>query len=192
MLGRGDDFQVTWIISLQATYESCPDAPRQVRILAIGLGGAPPSRVTRHVNRRTPEGEEIAELAVLQTPVFQFIPSAASLIADGCCHALDEFGIPCGTEGNGLGEDGETSRTNDAVQSLITMKVLGYAQTRNTVGRSLHQIGLLLERQSSEEVHDALAPWQRLILEGIRLCPHCKRHKAEQEKEKTSHRYWCL
>src|SRR5947199_5946229 len=104
MLRRGDDFEVARVVALQALDESDAHARRQVRVFAVSLLPASPSRVTEDVDVRRPEGQPLVTPAIALT--HELIILRTRLCRDNIGDPLHEISIPSCGETDGLWENG--------------------------------------------------------------------------------------
>ena len=152
MLGCRDRLQVFRIVPLQAPDEGRPDLSGQEGVLAVSLGRPSPARITRHVDRRRPESQQITiQIGLERTPA-QLVPAGPGLIGNGRRDLQDQIRIPSRSQTDSLREDGETSGTDDAVKCLIAMVIL--RETQPLVGRrgSPEQIDLFIDRHALKQV----------------------------------------
>ena len=147
---------ISWVIALQPTHKGASQSAGEHWVLAIGLGCASPSRVTRHVDGWRPEGEQVTAAVVLVTSQVEVVPLATRLIADGGCDALQQGRVPCCRQRDGLRKHGELARPDDAMQRLVAVIILVDAQARNGLGIVGHDGDFLLDGHATQQVHDAL------------------------------------
>ena len=189
MLGRGDYFQITGIVALQAPHEGGAVFAGQERIFPVGLGRTAPAGIPRHIHRRRPEGQEVAVLGRLFLPALQLVPPGPRLIGNHAGNALQQGGIPhCGKR-DGLRENREIPGTDNPVQRLVPVIVLVDAHPRNARGCRPEQVDLLVERQRFQQGLHPVADGEGFILPGFGLREGRKRRgqKGRQNRQFSHH-----
>src|SRR5271165_3574787 len=106
MLWRGDGAQILRVVALHAADERRSHFSGQKGILAIGLLSAPPTRVAKNVQVRSPE---IQADRVEDSLANLFVMAGASLGPDRRTHFMNQRSVKGGRQADGLREDGHVA-----------------------------------------------------------------------------------
>src|ERR1035441_8791547 len=170
VLGGGHHFQILRVVALQSLDEVDRQAPRQVRVFAVGLHASAPARVAHQVDVGRPEGEALVH-APLAAPL-ELVVLGGSLVGDRRGHAENESGIPSGSQADGLREHRGAAGGGHAVEAFAP-PVVGRDGEPLDGRRLIHHLrDLLGDGQAREQVVHALC--QRrigVLVERGRLAP---------------------
>ncbi len=98
VLGCGNNFEITGIISLQALHKSDSHPGSQVRIFAVGLLPPAPARVAENIDVWRPKGQPFVNPPLVMPEKFMML--GAGFIRDDCRHTKHEIGVPGGGQAN--------------------------------------------------------------------------------------------
>lgn len=164
VFGSGNGFEVARVVALKAGDESDAKTSGEERIFAIGFLAASPTRIAEDVDVGGPEGETVvASSIVVEDGVVVF---AASFGGDGVGDAVEEVGVPCGGEADGLREDGGRAGASDAVEAFVPPVIGGDVETRDGGSDVLHLGDFFFEGETGDQIVDALIDGERGIEVG--------------------------
>ena len=166
MLNRRHGLQVVRVVSLQATHKGYAVASRQKRIFAVGFLSTTPAWITENIDIGRPDGQPAKFLGTAPTFSNGLVVLGTSLGGNGIGHALDEFGIPCRSETDGLRKYGGDAISRHAVQRLVPPIILGDVETGNGRARH-HQLGdFFFHGEAADQIVHALCDRQFGITKG--------------------------
>ena len=128
-------------VSLHSLDERDAEAGGQIRILAVGLMSAAPSRITENIHIRCPEGQALVDITVSAAALHVVLRTAFL-----CRHITDflhHLRIKGGRHSDRLREHGRNTGACNAVQRLIPPVVGWNSETLNG-RRIVFQLGCLL------------------------------------------------
>ena len=115
LFGRDNGLQILRIVTLHPFDEGDCKAAREKRIFAISFHAAPPARVAKEIDVRSPEGQALVDVA---------FPAADGIIVFGARFVRDRrsnpehlIGIPHGRESDCLGEYSRKTRARATPRS---------------------------------------------------------------------------
>jgi len=181
VFGSGNGFEVTRVVTLQAVDESDAKTRGEERIFAVSFLAASPARIAEDIDVGRPEGETVvASGVVVEDGVVVF---AASFGRDGVGDVVEEVGVPCGGEADGLREDSGRAGTSDAVETFVPPVIRRNVETRDGGGDVLHLRDFFFEGEAGDQVVDALIDGERGVEVGRRgLGAGENGKKSEEEK----------
>ena len=182
MLGAGQQLLVGSILgSLQASHHTLAHHSRQVRVFAVGLLSAPPSRVAEDVDVGCPEREVLVHLA-LSAEAMRMIVLDACLVADSREDAFHKHRVERRSHCHRDGEHRGVAVAAHAMQRLAPPLEDRHIEAFYGAGMVHHQSHLLLQRQPLAEVLGTFLRTEIGILIGIALCL-CRAYNKQQNAE---------
>src|SRR5262245_5627829 len=154
VLGRGDDFEVTGVVSLQSFHKRYAHARGQIGIFAIGFLAASPPWIAKDIDVGTPKGETFVSAALALAD--KFVVLGACFRGDNISDLEHQIGIPGSRETNGLRKDSGITGSCDSVQCFVPPLVLRNTQALNR-SRAIHHLrDLFLEGHARDEIVNSL------------------------------------
>ena len=176
VLGTGPQLTVLGILRpLQAPHHLCTHHTRQIGILAVGLLSPAPSRIAEDVHIRCPHGEAV-ELLILTTVEHPVVVLCPELRAGHVEHLIQQVRVPRRSHSHRLRKYRHVAH----IGCPAPPEELLDAEPRD--GRTLveHQLGLLLEGQTTTQIPCPLLGAQAGILIRKCLCRHRKADTRHQ------------
>ena len=137
MFGRGDHAVILRIVALQSGDECHAHAAGQEGIFAVGFLAAAPAWIAKNVDVGRPEIQAFHDVA--PSGAHGLIVLGAAFGADDDRHLMNQRGIKCRSQPDGLRKYSGGASIGDAVQSLTPPVICGNLQPRNRA-RLVHQL----------------------------------------------------
>ena len=166
MLGSGDDLKVSGVVSLESLDKGGSHLAGEERILAVGLRRPAPTGVTGHIDGRGPEGQQVAELVLLELSFPKLIPAGPRLVGDGGRDLIKQIRIPARRKSYSLRENGEVAWADNTMKRLIAVVIFGDPKTFISWGRGSHQVDFLIHGHAAEQIIYPLINRKSLVLIG--------------------------
>ena len=166
VFGSGDGFEVVGIVALKTGDEGDAETSGEEGILAVSFLAASPAGIAKDVDIGRPEGEaEEATSVVVELGIVIF---GAGFGGNGVGNTMEEVGVPCSGEADGLREDGGGAGKGDAVKTFVPPVVGGDLQARDGGSNVLHLGDFFVGGEAGDEVVDALVGREGRIEVGRR------------------------
>jgi len=181
MFGSGNRFEVARVVTLKAGDETGTKTSGEERIFAVGFLAASPTRIAEDVDVRRPEGQTVvASGIVVEDGVVVF---AAGFGGDYVSDAVEEVGVPCGGEADGLREDSSRAGASDAVKTFVPPVIGGNVEARDGGGDVLHLRDFFFEGEAGDEIVNALIDGERGVEVGRSGLGSAENGKKSEEQK---------
>ena len=168
VLGRGDRFQIVWVVALQASDKGNAEAAGEEGIFAVGFLAASPARIAKDVDVWRPESETKVAAGVVEGD--GVIVFGTGFGGDDAGDAVEKIAVPAGGEADPLGENGGVSSARDAMKAFVPPVVSGDVEMRNGGSDVLHLGDFFFGGHARKEIVDALLERERRIEVGRGGC----------------------
>ncbi len=187
VLGGRHEFQVPRILSLHSLHEFDAHARREVRILAVGLLTAPPTRIPKDIDVWRPERQALIA-AVLLAPQC-FLVFGARLIAYRGRLFTQQPGIERRGESDSLGKYGRGPGPSHAVQGFVPPLVGRHTEAGNGRRIVLKLRDLFLQRHARHQIGGALLKAaSRVSIDGVVRA--LTQHRCADGHPEGAHQPW--